>query len=98
MKVGSQKSTRRVSVSLFLRNQRCYIRLYFNSLEHRTKVMALFPESDYDYEYNDSPKQIRVHFPVLEKGRNNPEDWDKIRQKLVAMGTDIYNKINESGL
>ena len=60
--------------------------------------MALFPESDYAYEYNDSPKQIRVQFPVLDKGKNDQDDWDEIREKLVNMGTDIYNKINASNL
>ena len=60
--------------------------------------MALFPESNYTYEYNDSPKQIRVQFPVINKGKNDSDDWDEIREKLVAMGTDIYNKINESNL
>ena len=55
-------------------------------------------ESDYLYEYNDSPKQIRVKFPVLDKGKNNQDDWDEIREALVTMGTDIYNKINESDL
>ena len=92
---------RNVGVTLFLTNQRCYIQLYFQGkdrLERRDKIMALFPESDYLYEYNDSPKQIRVQFPVLDKGKNDQDDWDEIREALVAMGTDIYNKINESNL
>ena len=95
------KSIRNIGVSLFLTNQRCYIQLYFQGkdrLERRDKIMALFPESDYPYEYNDSPKQIRVQFPVLDKGKNDSDDWDEIREKLVALGTDIYNKINESNL
>lgn len=95
------KSIRNIGVSLFITNQRCYIQLYFQGkdrLERRDKIMALFPESDYPYEYNDSPKQIRVQFPVLDKGKNDRDDWDEIREKLVAMGTDIYNKINESDL
>ena len=90
---------RNVGVTLFLTNQRCYIQLYFQGkdrLERRDKIMALFPESDYLYEYNDSPKQIRVQFPVLDKGKNNQDDWDEIREALVNLGTDIYNKINES--
>ena len=58
--------------------------------------MALFPESDYSYEYKNSPKEIKVQFPVLDKGKNNRDDWPEIREKLVNMGTDIYNKINES--
>ena len=95
------KNTRNIAVTLFLTNQRCYIQLYFqgtNRLERRDKVMTLFPESDYTWEYNDSPKQIRVQFPVINKGKNHPDDWDEIREKLVGMGTDIYNKINESNL
>ena len=95
------KNTRNIAVTLFLTNQRCYIQLYFqgtNRLERRDKVMTLFPESDYTWEYNDSPKQIRVQFPVLDKGKKDRDDWDEIREKLVTMGTDIYNKINESEL
>ena len=92
------KSIRNIGVTLFLTNQRCYIQLYFQGkdrLERRDKVMALFPESDYLYEYNDSPKQIRVQFPVLDKGRNDQDNWDEIREELVNKGIDIYNKINE---
>ena len=93
------KAIRNISVCLFLTNQRCYIQLYFEGkdrLERRDKIMALFPESDYLYEYNDSPKQIRVQFPVFDKGRNDRDDWDEIRQKLVGMGTGIFNKISKS--
>ena len=60
--------------------------------------MALFPEPDYTWKHNDSPKQIRVQFSVLDKGKKDRDDWDEIREKLVTMGTDIYNKINESEL
>ena len=91
-----RKDIRNVGVCLYLNNQRCYIQLYFQSSEHRDKIMALFPESDYSYEYKNSPKEIKVQFPVLDKGKNNRDDWPEIREKLVNMGTDIYNKINES--
>lgn len=95
------KSIRNIGVTLFLTNQRCYVQLYFQGkdrLERRDKIMGLFPESDYLYEYNDSPKQIKVQFSVLNKGKNDQDDWDEIREALVTMGTDIYNKINESDL
>lgn len=95
------KSIRNVGVNLFLTNQRCYVQLYFEGkdrLERRDKIMALFPESDYLYKYNDSPKQIRVQFPILDKGKNDRDNWDKIREELVSLGTDIYNKISESDL
>lgn len=93
-----RRCIRRVSIVLCLRNQRCYIRLYFQDANHRKKVMTLFPESDYDYEYHDSPRQTQVIFPVLDKGRNHQDDWDDIREKLVTKGTDIYDKIGESDL
>ena len=101
------KTIRNISVCLFLSNQRCYIQLYFEGkdrLEPRDTIMALFPESDYlyeyyeYYEYNDSPEQIRVQFLVLDKGKNNQDDWNEIREALVSLGTDIYNKIEESDL
>lgn len=52
------KTIRNVQVCLFLNNQRCYVRLYFlgsDHLERRDKIMGLFPESDYGYEYKDTP-------------------------------------------
>ena len=55
----------------------------------------LFPKSEYDYEYKESPK-IRVIFPVLDKGKKDRDDWDEIREKLVNMGTDIYNQIKSA--
>ena len=98
---GIPKDIRNIGVWLFLTNQRCYVQLYFrgeNPLERRDRVMELFPESDYPYDYNDSPKQVRVQFPVLDKGKNDRDDWDEIRKELVDLGTDIYNKIKESDL
>ena len=95
------KTIRNIGVWLHLTNQRCYVQLYFqgaNRSERRDKVMTLFPESDYVHENKDSSKETKVQFPVLNKGKNDRDDWDEIREKLVAMGTDIYNKINESNL
>ena len=95
------KTIRNVEVCLFLNNRQCYVRLYFlgsDHLERRDKIMTLFPESDYGYKYKDTPRLTTVIFPVLDKGKNNREDWDEIREKLVAKGTDIYNKISESDL
>ena len=84
-----------------LNNRNCYIQLYFagtNPSENRDRIMALFSKSDYEYENTDTSTETRVKFPVIAKGKNNRDDWDEIRQELVAMGTDIYNKINESNL
>ncbi len=93
-----RKDIRTIGICLYCTKQLCYIQLYFNDCERRDRIMALFPESDYVYEYRNTPEEIKVKFPVLNKGRDNRDDWDEIREKLVEMGTDIYNKINESGL
>lgn len=95
------KGIRGVSVSLNLLNHKCSARLNFvgeNKLERRNQVMKLFPEPDYCVKYQSSPKEENVIFPVLDKGKKDREDWDEMRKKLVDIGTDIYNKISESGL
>ena len=95
------KTIRNIGVCLYLTNQRCYVQIYFhgaNGSERREKIMTLFPKSEYAYAYRDSPRETKVQFPVLDKGRKNQDGWDEIREKLVAMGTDIYNKIDESDL
>lgn len=69
-----------------------------NRSERRDKIIALFPEADYDYSPHESPQRAGFRFPVINKGKDHPEDWDEIREKLVAMGTDIYNKIDASDL
>ena len=100
---GWSGKTIRKDVKIWMRltNQSCYIQLYFsgaNPSESRNHTMALFSKSDYPYENTDTSTETRVKFPVLDKGKNDRDDWDEIRQKLVNMGTDIYNKINESDL
>ena len=90
-----------IGICLYLNNHRCYVQIYFhgaNGSERREKIMTLFPKSEYAYAYRDSPRETKVQFPVLDKGRKDQDDWDEIREKLVAMGTDIYNKIDESDL
>ena len=91
----------RVRLTLNLLNNRCYIQLPFRGpdrIEHRKKILTLFPESDHTFECTETPKFAMLTFPVLDKGKNDRDDWDEIRERLVNMGTDIYNKINESDL
>ena len=95
------KATRGVEVYLHLTNHQCYIRLWIqgeNRLERRDKVKELFQESNYEYKDKDTSMYATLIFPVLDKGRKDQETWPEIREKLVAMGTNIYNKINESEL
>lgn len=95
------KSIRGMEVILHLNNDRCYIRLWIrgeNRSERRDMIKNLFKDSKYECEENDTPKSATLIFRVLDKGKKNRDDWDEIREKLVTMGTDIYNKIEESGL
>ena len=94
-----QRRVRRVVLTLTLNNHRCYIQMSFegdNRVERRNAILDLFPRSEYDYNCSESSQSVSVTFPVLDRGREDREDWDEIREKLVAMGTDIYNKIYES--
>ena len=95
------KTIRGIRMWLWLTKQECNIRLWFQGkdrFERRDKVMKLFPELDYPYEYKDATRAAIVIFPVLSKGMEDKDDWDEIRKELVDLGTDIYNKIKESDL
>ena len=84
-----------------LNNDRCYIRLWIrgeNRSERRDMLKNLFKDAKYECEEKDTPESATLIFRVLDKGKNDRDDWDEIREKLVTMGTDIYNKIDESGL
>ena len=87
-----------IEIWLRLSKQECYIQLYFygaDRVKSRNEVMELFSKSDYNYENTDISTETRVKFPVLDKGIKDRDDWPEIREKLVSMGIDIYNKINE---
>ena len=95
------KRIRGVELILSFRKNRSYVSFLCrgdNRIERRDKIIALFPEVDYNYSPHESPQRAGFRFPVINKGKDHPEDWDEIRKKLVAMGTDIYNKIDESDL
>lgn len=92
------KTIRGVEVCLNLNAHQCYIRLWLqgeNRSERRNKIKELFQEVDYDCKDKDTPKYATLIFPVLDKGKNDRDDWDEIREKLVTMGTDIYNALRQ---
>ena len=95
------KRIRGVEVILSFRKDCSYVSFLCkgeNRIERRDEIIALFPEADYDYSPRESPQRAGFEFSVINKGKDHSEDWDEIREKLVAMGTDIYNKIDESAL
>lgn len=96
-----EKTVKRVTVGLWAVMNQSYVYLTFRGEDRfarRKESMELFPDSQYDYEPMDESTYVWLRFPVLDKGRGNPEDWDEVREKLVDMGTDLYNKIYESDL
>ena len=93
------KGVRGVSLLLQLHNHACSVLLSFQGedrLDRRAEVIELFPEPEYTYELGESPKFAKVLFPVLDKGRKDPDHWPEIREKLTALGESIYNRIKES--
>ncbi len=95
------KRIRGVQMTLRLNKNHCSIRLRFqekNRLERRDEIMELFPKPQYNHEYKEADESVSVVFPILNKGIDDRDNWDEIREKLVTKGTDIYNKINESDL
>ena len=90
-----------VEVILSFRKNRSYVSFLCtgeNRIERRDEIIALFSKADYDYYPRESPQRAGFGFDIINKGKDHPEDWDEIREKLVTMGTDIYNKIKESDL
>ena len=95
------KQIRGVEIILSFRKNYSYVSFLCrgeNRIDRRDEIIVLFPETDYDYYPRESPQRAGFRFHVINKGKDHPEDWDEIREKLVNMGTDIYNKINESDL
>ena len=90
---GLNKSINGVKLTLKVLTSKSYIRLRF-SLDRREEVMELFPESEYNPEDRDTEINAIVHFLVLDKGINDDSAWPEIREKLINMGTDIYNKLS----
>ena len=95
------KRIRGVEVILSFRKDCSYVSFLCtgeNRMERRNEIIALFPEADYHYSPRESPQRAGFEFSIINKGKDHPENWDEIREKLVAMGTDIYNKIDASAL
>ena len=87
------KTTNDVEVTLGINTFDCYIRLRFR-LELRDEVIELFPESDYDYRVSETENNVIMRFRVLDRGIEDRSAWPQIRDRLVSMGTEIYNRLN----
>ncbi len=88
-----------ISLLLQLHNHACSVLLSFqgeNRLDRRTKVLELFPEPEYKYELRESPKFTSILFPVLDKGRKDPDHWVEVREILTKFGEEVYFKIKDS--
>ena len=92
------KGIKGISLLLQLHNNACSVLLSLQDedrLDRRTKVIELFPETEYTYELRESPKFANIRFPVLDKGKKDHDHWPEIREKLTTLGEDVYNKIKE---
>jgi len=95
------KGVRGILVELILQDHKCLVQVSCKGedrLERRRNIIRLFPKNEYEYKVHESPKSARVRFPVLDKGKKDREHWPEMREELTKFGTDIYNKIKESGI
>ena len=96
------KRVRGVRLILRLLNHQCDVQLLFkeeNGQGRREEFVQLFHDLEYDFQLEESPNGYpSILFPVLEKGKKDRDDWPEIREKLEIMGTDIFNRINESNM
>jgi hypothetical protein len=95
------KGIRGINIILSLRNHKCSILVSLKGpdrAERGDKVAKLFAKTKYRYEVGESAKFVTIEFPVLDKGKKDREDWPEVREKLNRFGTDIYNRIKESGI
>ena len=58
----------------------------------------LFDGGGLKFDFHESPKFTNIIFPVLEKGKQDREDWLEIREKLTSTGEKIYNIIADSDI
>ena len=92
------KRIHNIVITINLNRKDCYVRLTFNGedrVRRRDETLALFPKSEFSYECTESNMEAHIKFPVLDKGKNDRDDWDEIRKKLDEMGTRVYNQIAE---
>ena len=96
------KRVRGVRLILRLLNHQCDVQLLFkeeNGQGRRDEIFQLFQELEYDCQPEETPNNYpSIVFPVLDKGKRDRDDWPEIQEKLVNMGTDIFNRINESNM
>jgi hypothetical protein len=95
------KSVRGVGINLRLNKNSCSVLLYFSGddrIERRESVEKLFADGGLQYELHESPKFANIIFPVLDKGKNDRDDWPAIRTALTSKGEQIYNVIADSDI
>lgn len=93
------KDIKGISVLLRLHKSECSVLLQFRGddrIERRESVSGLFEGEK--YEFRQSSKFANILFPIMKKGKEDREYWMEIREKLVAKGTEIYNRIMDSNL
>ena len=93
------KYIRGICLSLGVNNHASHVELSFDSenrRERRDRVLKLLPAGKYPRELHESPKCVSARFHVLDKGIKDRDNWPQIREKLKALGEQIYKVLKES--
>lgn len=93
------KGIKGANMDLIVNNNQTKISVYFkgkNRVERRDRVFEILSKLNHEITTNEAPKHARIIFPILNKGKKDKIYWNQIREKLIQVGTEIYNKLNES--
>ena len=89
-------------LNLIVTKRRSYAQIHFeNDLPEDQKEAVLKGLEDAGHEYGESDqttKDVRLNFPVLDNGWDDRDSWDEIREALVKKGEKLYNAIENSGV
>ncbi len=95
------KGVKSAGIDLVVNNSNSMVKLSYRGDDHvdkRDSAYEILAELDYEMVKHNSDKYSYVIFPVMDKGMKHIKHWDKIREKLMKIGTDVYNMIYKSDI
>ena len=93
------KGAKGAGLDLIVNQSDTKVKFYYkgdNRIEKRDKAYEVLSELGYEMILGEAAKHASILFPVIDKGKKDINNWEEIREKLIKIGTDVYNKINES--
>lgn len=92
------KTVKGVGIILKITKNRSYVHIWTSGddrVEKRDKVYSILGDLNYQMNKSESSKHAFIDIPIMDKGQEDIEYWDEIREKLEGVGTDIYRKLEQ---